>query len=135
MGHLGLTPQSVHATGGYRVQARTADAAERLLNDAVELERAGACALVLEAVPTEVARTVTAALEIPTIGIGAGPYCDGQVLVSTEMLGISGGPRPRFAKRYADLRTHITDAARTFAGEVAAGGYPDHEHSYDWTVR
>jgi 3-methyl-2-oxobutanoate hydroxymethyltransferase len=135
MGHLGLTPQSVNATGGYRVQAHTHEAAERLIDDAKQLESAGVCALVLEAVPTEVARQVTASLAIPTIGIGAGPHCDGQVLVSTEMLGITSGPRPRFAKRYADLRPQIAAAARAFADEVATGTYPDHEHSYDWAVR
>ena len=110
MGHLGLTPQSVHATGGYRVQARTRDAADRLCGDAKRLESAGACALVLEAVPTEVGHAVTSSLSIPTIGIGAGPHCDGQVLVSTEMLGLSAGPRPRFAKPYADLRSIIAQA-------------------------
>ncbi|MGA2521383.1 MAG: 3-methyl-2-oxobutanoate hydroxymethyltransferase [Acidimicrobiales bacterium] len=135
MGHLGLTPQSVHATGGYKVQAHTAEAADRLLDDARRLETAGACALVLEAVPSQAARRVTDALSIPTIGIGAGPHCDGQVLVSTEMLGLSAGPRPRFAKRYADLRTEIARAAGAFADEVAQGAYPDHEHSYDWAVR
>ena len=134
MGHLGLTPQSVNATGGYKVQARTEEAVARLLDDARRVEEAGACALVLEAVPTEAARRVTEALTIPTIGIGAGPHCDGQVLVSTEMLGLSAGPSPRFAKRYADLRTQIADAARAFADEVANGAYPDHDHSYDWAI-
>jgi 3-methyl-2-oxobutanoate hydroxymethyltransferase len=135
MGHLGLTPQSVHATGGYLVQARTRDAADRLVDDARALERAGACALVLEAVPSTVARRVTEALTIPTIGIGAGPHCDGQVLVGTEMLGLSHGPRPRFAKRYADLGAAMAAAARTFADEVRTGAYPDAAHSYDWEVR
>lgn len=135
MGHLGLTPQSVNATGGYRVQARTQEAAARLLDDAKHLEAAGACALVLEAIPTEVAKQITGALAIPTIGIGAGPHCDGQVLVSTEMLGITSGPRPRFAKRYADIRAQIAEAAQTFVTEVGAGTYPDHEYSYDWAVR
>ena len=88
----------------------------------------------LEAVPTEAARQVTEALTIPTIGIGAGPHCDGQVLVSTEMLGLSAGPSPRFAKRYADLRGQVARAATTFAAEVATGAYPDHEHSYDWAI-
>jgi 3-methyl-2-oxobutanoate hydroxymethyltransferase len=107
----------------------------RLLDDATRVEAAGACALVLEAIPSEAARRVTEALEIPTIGIGAGPHCDGQVLVSTEMLGLTEGPGPRFAKRYADLRTQVASAARTFAEEVANGTYPDHEHSYDWAIR
>jgi 3-methyl-2-oxobutanoate hydroxymethyltransferase len=135
MGHLGLTPQSFHATGGNKVQARTEAAVARLLEDARRVEAAGACALVLEAVPTEAAKRVTEALSIPTIGIGAGPHCDGQVLVSTEMLGLNAGHQPRFAKRYADLRGQISLAARTFAEEVAKGEYPDHEHSYDWAIR
>lgn len=135
MGHLGLTPQAVHAIGGYKVQARTEDAAARLLKDAQRIEAAGACALVLEAVPTEAAKRVTETIRIPTIGIGAGPHCDGQVLVSTEMLGISAGSRPKFVKLYADLRTQIASAATSFAQEVAKGEYPDHEHSYDWAIR
>jgi 3-methyl-2-oxobutanoate hydroxymethyltransferase len=135
MGHLGLTPQSFHALGGNKVQARTEAAVARLLEDARRMEAAGACSLLLEAVPSEAAKRVTEALDIPTIGIGAGPHCDGQVLVSTEMLGLSQGPTPRFAKRYADLRGVITLAARTFADEVANGQYPDHEHSYDWAIR
>ena len=135
MAHLGLTPQSVHATGGYKVQARSEDDVARLLADAQRVEAAGACALVLEAVPTEAAKRVTEALSIPTIGIGAGPHCDGQVLVSTEMLGLSTGARPKFAKRYADLRSQIAMAAKTFADEVAEGEYPDHKHSYDWSLR
>jgi 3-methyl-2-oxobutanoate hydroxymethyltransferase len=135
MGHLGLTPQSLHAMGGNRVQARSEEAVERLLEDAQRLERAGACALVLEAVPSEAARRVTESLRIPTIGIGAGPHCDGQVLVSTEMIGLSSGPSPRFVKKYADVREQIATAARSFADEVSTGVYPDHEHSYDWSIR
>ncbi len=134
MGHLGLTPQSLHALGGNKVQARSEAGVARLLSDARRLEDAGVCSLVLEAVPTEAARQVTEALTIPTIGIGAGPHCDGQVLVSTEMLGLSAGPSPRFAKRYADLRGQVARAATTFAAEVATGAYPDHEHSYDWAI-
>ena len=135
MGHLGLTPQSVHVLGGNKVQARTEEAVGRLRADAQRMEAAGACALVLEAVPSDAARQVTEALAIPTIGIGAGPHCDGQVLVSTEMLGLSAGPRPRFAKQYADLRGQVASAAKEFADEVARGVYPDHEHSYDWAIR
>ena len=139
MGHLGLTPQSFHALGN-TVQARTGAAVSRLVEEAQGLESAGACALVLEAVPTEAARQVTEALDIPTIGIGAGPHCDGQVLVSTEMLGISAGPRPKFAKRYASLRDDIGAAARSFADEVAEGSYPDpHKYAGDsvssWLTR
>lgn len=135
VGHLGLTPQSFHRFGGNKVQARTEAAVERLVADARALEGAGACALVLEAVPNEAARRVTAALEIPTIGIGAGPDCDGQVLVGPEMLGLAPGPSPRFAKRYDDLYGRIVAAAGAFAEEVAAGSYPDKEHSYDWALR
>jgi 3-methyl-2-oxobutanoate hydroxymethyltransferase len=135
MGHLGLTPQSYHALGGNRVQARTDDAVSRLLDAARSLEEAGAFALVLEAVPTEAGRRVTEALTIPTIGIGAGPYGDAQVLVSTEMLGLSAGPRPRYAKVYADLRGEIARAVRRFANDVAAGSYPGREHSYNWTIK
>ncbi|HUZ77701.1 MAG TPA: 3-methyl-2-oxobutanoate hydroxymethyltransferase [Chloroflexota bacterium] len=135
MGHLGLTPQAYHQLGGNKVQARTRDAADRLVEDAQALEEAGAFALVLEAVPTEAARRVTAALGIPTIGIGAGPYCDGQVLVSTEMLGLKGGESPRFAKRYAELRGAIVDAAAAFATEVRSGAYPDATHSYNWALK
>ena len=135
LGHLGLTPQSVNATGGYHVQARTYAAADQLLQQAKSLEEAGACAIVLEAVPSEVAQKVTASLTIPTIGIGAGPHCDGQVLVSTEMLGITAGPRPRFAKRYADLRSQMAAAAQAFVDEVVSGSYPGPEHSYDWALR
>ena len=135
MAHLGFTPQSFHASGGNRVQARSEEAVARLLQDAKRVESAGACALVLEAIPSEAARRVTEALDIPTIGIGAGPHCDGQVLVSTEMLGLTEGPGPKFAKRYADLRGQIASAARSFAEEVANGVYPDPEHSYDWAIR
>ncbi len=135
MGHLGLTPQSFHAFGGNRVQARTEEAADHLLADARAIEAAGAAALVLEAVPNEVARRVTESLSIPTIGIGAGPDCDGQVLVSTDMLGINTGPAPRFAKRYAELHTAIAEASRSFIDEVAQGTYPGPEHSYDWPLR
>lgn len=135
MGHLGLTPQSVHATGGHKVQARSEDSVSLLVEDARRVEAAGACAIVLEAVPSEAARRVTEALHIPTIGIGAGPHCDGQVLVSTDMLGLTTGPAMKFVKRYADLRGDIARAAKAFAEEVATGAYPDHEHSYDWSIR
>jgi 3-methyl-2-oxobutanoate hydroxymethyltransferase len=135
MGHLGLTPQSYHRFGGNKVQARTEEAVERLRADALRLQEAGIFALVLEAVPSEAAKSVTEALEVPTIGIGAGPHCDGQVLVSTEMLGLSREGGPRYAKRYGDLRKHLVDAVRSFTEEVADGRYPDHAHSYDWPLR
>jgi 3-methyl-2-oxobutanoate hydroxymethyltransferase len=130
MGHLGLTPQSVHAMGGYRVQAREDEAAERLLADAQALEKSGIFSLVLEGIPAEVARRVTESVSVPTIGIGAGPHCDGQVLVITDMLGLGVGKYPKFVKTYADLRGEIGRAVRAFADEVEAGMFPDEAHSY-----
>jgi 3-methyl-2-oxobutanoate hydroxymethyltransferase len=130
MGHLGLTPQSVHTMGGYRVQARSEESADRLLADAMSLEKAGVFSLVLEGIPTEVAARVTASLRVPTIGIGAGPHCDGQVLVITDVLGLGEGKAPKFVKRYANLNEGIARAARAFAADVEAGTYPDEEHSY-----
>jgi 3-methyl-2-oxobutanoate hydroxymethyltransferase len=130
MGHLGLTPQSVHLFGGYKVQGRTDEQADRILRYAKELEEAGAFALVLECVPSDLGRHVTATLTIPTIGIGAGPATDAQVLVINDLVGLNDGPTPRFVKRYASLRPAIADAARRFAAEVAAGQYPGPEHSY-----
>jgi 3-methyl-2-oxobutanoate hydroxymethyltransferase len=130
MAHLGLTPQSVHAMGGYRVQARTEETADRLLQDAHGLEKSGAFSLVLEGIPSEVARRVTEAVSMPTIGIGAGPHCDGQVLVITDLLGLGGGTYPKFAKPYANLREEITRAVREYADEVEAGTFPDADHSY-----
>ncbi|MGH2635366.1 MAG: 3-methyl-2-oxobutanoate hydroxymethyltransferase [Actinomycetota bacterium] len=128
MAHVGLTPQSVHAMGGYRVQGRGEDAA-RLLDEAQAIEKAGAFAIVLEGLPSGLGAEITRTLEIPTIGIGAGPSTDGQVLVIHDLLGLSEG-RPRFAKAYADLRREIGEAARAFAGEVEAGTFPDEAHSY-----
>ena len=130
MGHLGLTPQSVHAMGGYRVQGRTDAAALKLLNDAVELEQAGAFALVLEGVPMHLAREITEKLAIPTIGIGAGPHCDGQVLVVNDLLGLSDRTPPKFVKRYANVHEQMLEAATTFRREVEEGAFPDDEHSY-----
>ncbi len=130
MGHLGLTPQSVHAMGGYRVQARTEESAGRLLEDAAALEKAGVFSLVLEGIPAEVARRVTESVSVPTIGIGAGPHCDGQVLVVTGLLGLGAGRAPKFAKAYADLRGEIARAARAFADEVEGRSFPDEAHSY-----
>jgi 3-methyl-2-oxobutanoate hydroxymethyltransferase len=131
MGHLGLTPQSVHALGGYRVQGRDEATADRLLDDARELETAGACAIVLELLPTAVARRISSALTIPTIGIGAGPGCDGQVLVLHDMLGLNETFSPKFLKRYAELGGAVRDAVRSFAADVRAGNYPGREHSFD----
>lgn len=130
MGHIGLTPQSVHAMGGFKVQGRTDEAARLLVDDAVSLEHAGAFALVVEGVPAAVGRRITDAVTIPTIGIGAGPGTDAQVMVSSDLLGLTAGPLPRFAKPYADLRGVITDAAKSFSAEVASGDYPGPEHTY-----
>jgi 3-methyl-2-oxobutanoate hydroxymethyltransferase len=130
MGHVGLTPQSVHAMGGFRVQGRKEEAAARLDDDALALEKAGAFAMVLEGVPSDLARQITESLSIPTIGIGAGPHCDGQVLVITDLLGLKGGKYARFVKRYANLREEIARAVTAFAADVETGRYPDEEHSY-----
>jgi 3-methyl-2-oxobutanoate hydroxymethyltransferase len=131
LGHLGLTPQSVHALGGYRVQGRDHPAAERLLADASALEEAGACGVVLELVPTALAERVSKALAIPTIGIGAGAGCDGQVLVLHDMLGLNEGFNPKFLKRYGALGEAVRQAVRAYAAEVRDGSYPGPEHSFD----
>jgi 3-methyl-2-oxobutanoate hydroxymethyltransferase len=130
MAHLGLTPQSVNQLGGFRVQGRTEEQGHRIAEDAKNLEAAGAFSIVLEGVPSDLAHQVTASLTIPTIGIGAGPYCDGQVLVYHDFLGITPGKKPKFAKAYAELGEAIAKAARTYADEVRTGVHPDEEHSY-----
>ena len=130
MGHLGLTPQSATMLGGMKAQGRTAANARRLLDDARELEGAGCFSLVLEAVPARVASRISKALTIPTIGIGAGPGCDGQVLVWHDLLGVNQGAAPRFVKRYTDLAGEIRRGLETFAAEVRTGAYPADEHSY-----
>jgi 3-methyl-2-oxobutanoate hydroxymethyltransferase len=130
MAHLGFTPQSEHVLGGYRVQGR-GDDAEGLVKDAVALQAAGAFALVLEMVPATVAEQVTEVLAIPTIGIGAGPACDGQVLVWQDMAGLRGGRAPRFVKRYADLRGTLLGAARAYADDVRSGAFPTKEQSFE----
>lgn len=130
MGHLGLTPQSIHVTGGYKVQGRTEQAAQKLLSEARSLEDAGAFALVLELMPEDIAAGITAALSIPTLGIGAGMYCDGQVLVLHDMLGISSKIHPRFVKRYANVGEAIRNATERYAKEVRAGQFPGREHIF-----
>lgn len=130
MGHLGLTPQSVHQVGGYRVQGRDEETAARILDDARRLEAAGAFAIVLEAVPASIGQRVTEALSVPTIGIGAGPGTDAQVLVWHDLLGLTPGRLPRFVKTYADLRTEIGTAITSFRQEVADGVFPAPEHTY-----
>lgn len=128
MAHVGLTPQSVHALGGYRVQGR-GEAAHLVAEQARQLEKAGAFAVVLEAVPAELAGEITRSLEVPTIGIGAGPGCDAQVLVIHDLLGINERV-PKLAKKYADLRSVATDAVKAFVADVEAGTFPDRDHSY-----
>jgi 3-methyl-2-oxobutanoate hydroxymethyltransferase len=130
MAHIGFTPQSEHGLGGYRVQGR-GDSADQLVDDALALEDAGAFAVVLEMIPVDVAARITKEIHIPTIGIGAGPECDAQVMVWTDMAGLNSGPAPRFVKRYADVRAVITEAARAYAEDVANGTYPGPEHSFE----
>lgn len=130
MAHLGLTPQSVN-TMGYRVQGRDGEAAHRLVRDAKAAQDAGAFAVVLELVPAALAAEVSRSLQIPTVGIGAGPECDAQVLVWTDMAGMTGGRMPRFVKQYAALRGALGDAAKEFAAEVGGGSFPAPEHTFD----
>ncbi len=130
MGHLGLTPQSVHKMGGYVVQGRDEETARKLLDDAVALEQAGCYAIVLEGVPLELAKTITARLSIPTIGIGAGKHCDGQVLVSYDLLAFNPHFKPKFVKHYAHGQDWVKDAAGAFFSEVRDGAFPDEEHSF-----
>lgn len=128
--HIGFTPQSEHTLGGYRVQGRGA-AAERLLEEAKAFQAAGAFCILMEMVPAPAAAAVTQALRVPTIGIGAGPECDGQVLVWTDFAGMRAGRYPRFTKKYADLRTVLQDAARAYREDVASGSFPDADHSFE----
>ena len=130
-GHLGLTPQSVHALGGYRVQGRDEATADRLFADAEALQDAGACGVVLELLPAALARRISQALTIPTIGIGAGPGCDGQVLVLHDMLGLNEGFSPKFLKRYAELGEAVRAAVRGYASDVRQGSYPGPQHSFE----
>jgi 3-methyl-2-oxobutanoate hydroxymethyltransferase len=130
MGHLGLTPQSVNVLGGMRRVQGRGDAGDELLADALALERAGAFAVVLESVPAALGHRVSAALRIPTVGIGAGPGCDAQIMVWADMAGLTTGRLPRFVKRYADLHGTLLDAAGRYVADVAAGRYPDPAHSY-----
>ncbi|ARF80620.1 3-methyl-2-oxobutanoate hydroxymethyltransferase [Kitasatospora aureofaciens] len=130
MAHIGLTPQSVHAFGGYPVQGRGDEAAHQLLRDAKAVQQAGAFSVVLEAVPAELAAQVTKQLAIPTVGIGGGPETDAQVLVWTDMAGMTAGRVPKFVKKYADLRGVLGEAAREFAADVRTGAFPAEEHSF-----
>jgi len=131
MGHIGLRPQSIHVMGGYRIQGRETEEARRLLDLAKAAEEAGAFSLVLESIPQQLAKKITESISIPTIGIGAGASCDGQVLVINDLVGLSPEPIPRFVKRYANLREVMTKAVRDFIDEVKEGDFPDAEHSYN----
>lgn len=130
MGHIGLVPQSVNAMGGYVVQGKDEAGQQRLVDDARALQEAGAYAIVLEGIPNDVAAEISQMLDIPTIGIGAGPRCDGQVLVVYDLLGLDPGFKPKFVKRYADGATTVLDAARAYVDEVKSGAFPDEEHSF-----
>lgn len=130
MGHVGLTPQSVHAMGGFKIQGRDPDSARAILRDAKAIEQAGAYAIVLEGMPVELARVITAQLSIPTIGIGAGPDCDGQVLVLYDLLGMNAEFAPKFVKRYADLSSVVPDAVKAFKEEVRSGAFPAEAHTF-----
>lgn len=130
MAHIGLTPQSIHRMGGYKVQGKSERAGEQLLADALAVQAAGAFSVVLEGIPLKLAAKITAELEIPTIGIGAGPHCDGQVLVIHDILGLCEKYSPKFVKKYADVKSIISGAAGRFAAEVKAGEFPTDEHSF-----
>ncbi len=130
MGHIGLTPQSVNAMGGYKVQGKTLKAIEQLMNDAIALDNAGVCALVLEGIPREVAAMITAEVNTPTIGIGAGPECDGQVLVIHDLVGLTFMPPAKFVRRYADVGAVMKEAIEGFKADVVAGMYPSDAESY-----
>jgi 3-methyl-2-oxobutanoate hydroxymethyltransferase len=135
MGHIGLTPQSVLALGGYRVQGKTIDSANELLADAQAIEDAGAFALVLEGIPRELAAIITQRCRIPTIGIGAGPQCDGQVLVMHDLVGLGFGPPAKFVRPYTDIAQSMRRAFEQFRGDVIAGRYPNDQESYHWPAK
>lgn len=130
MGHIGLTPQSIHRIGGYHLQGKDEKQREKIIADALAVERAGAFAIVLEVIPASLAQDITNLLKIPTIGIGAGIHCDGQVLVINDLLGIVSGFRPKFVKRYANLKEIISQAVKEFITEVREGKFPDENHSF-----
>jgi len=130
MAHIGLTPQSIHRMGGYRVQGKKEEQADQLLADAHAVQAAGAFAVVLEGIPLKLARRITAELAIPTIGIGAGPHCDGQVLVIHDILGLCEKYSPKFVKKYADVKSVMTEAVARYLAEVKAGEFPTEEHSF-----
>lgn len=131
MGHIGLRPQSVHDMGGYKLQGRGKSEGDKLIALAKEIEDAGAFSVVLESIPNKLAKKITYSISIPTIGIGAGPECDGQVLVINDLVGLSEEPLPKFVKKYADIRKTMTKATKDFVNEVRNGAFPSSEHSYD----
>ncbi len=130
MGHIGLTPQSIHQFGGYRVQGKKRKSAEKLFREAKELEQAGCFAIILECIPWQVAESISEAVSIPTIGIGAGKFCDGQIIVLNDMLGMADGPLPKFVKQYERMGERIKEAVSAYAKDVRKGNFPDLEHSY-----
>jgi len=132
VGHIGLTPQSLHQFGGYKVQGKDKDSARMLVEDAVSLEEAGCCCIVVEGVPWQVAEEITESVKIPTIGIGAGKYCDGQILVIQDMLGINEVPLPRFVKTYDNIGERMKNAIETYVQEVKKGEFPEMDHSYSF---
>ncbi len=133
MGHIGLTPQSIFEFGGYRIQGKTAETAEKLIRQATQLEEAGAFSIVVELVPSDTAKKITESVGIPTIGIGAGPHCDGQVLVLHDMLGLFQDFKPKFVKRYANIREVIENAVKEYSAEVREGKFPSEEFSFEMT--
>jgi 3-methyl-2-oxobutanoate hydroxymethyltransferase len=130
LGHIGLTPQSIHELGGYRVQGRSEETRERLMDDARALVDVGCFSMVLEAIPWQLGAEITEAVSVPTIGIGAGPHCDGQVLVINDIVGYTEGTAPRFVRRYGDVGEVVSEAARGFVSDVKSGAYPDLDESY-----
>jgi len=130
MGHIGLTPQSIHIFGGYRVQGKEIESAKALIEDAIALEEAGVFSIVLESVPTEVSKIITKILKIPTIGIGAGPFCDGQILVFHDLLGLTPGYLPKFVRKYADLQRIIDTSIKSYIEDIKNGKFPDERESY-----
>ncbi|QSZ26894.1 3-methyl-2-oxobutanoate hydroxymethyltransferase [Aceticella autotrophica] len=130
IGHLGLTPQYINQLGGYKIQGKDMEKAKKIMKDAKTLEEAGICALVLECVPSELAKDITENISIPTIGIGAGPYCDGQILVTHDMLGITQGHRPKFVKQYANIDEIMKNGLKNYVNDVESGSFPSKEHSF-----
>lgn len=130
MGHIGLTPQSVHVFGGYRVQGKEFESAKALIDDAIALEEAGVFSIVLESIPSEISKIITKTLKIPTIGIGAGPYCDGQILVFHDLLGLTPGYLPKFVRKYADLQRVIDSSVKSYIDDIRKGKFPDDNESY-----